>query len=90
MAIESIESLEDTTREGFIYEKKEGEKYVVTFTCFNDPERMYRDLSSELIAKKINACRWIKSIKRTPLFNGFDHITVTYDHGGRRIYTVKH
>lgn len=75
------------TTEGFVYEEKRGSKYTQTFEC-HDGERTYRDLSNELIAKKINACTWIRSIKRIPLYNGFDRITVTYDHGGRRVYTV--
>lgn len=81
-------SLEGTIYEGFVYEAKQGKKYVNTFEC-HDAEQTYRDLAHEMIAKKINDCRWIKSIKRTPLYNGYDRITVTYDHGGRRIYTIK-
>lgn len=71
-----------------IYEKKQGRDYVETWRT-EDPARVYEDLSVEFIAKKINACLWIKSIKRKQLCNGFQQIIVTYDHGGRRIYTVK-
>lgn len=52
-------------------------------------EDVYKSLASELIAKKINCCSYIKSIKRRQLYNGFIEITVNYDNGGRRIYTVK-
>ena len=71
-----------------IYEAKEGRNYTETWRS-EDPAKVYEDLAQELISKKINECRWIKSIKRTPLYNGFQRITVTYDHGGRRLYTVK-
>lgn len=69
------------------YQEKQAGKYVTTFTQ-KDAQAVYDDLAHELISKKINLCTWIKSIKRSPLYNGFDRITVTYDHGGRRIYTV--
>lgn len=75
------------TTVNYIYEEKQSGKYVETFKC-EDAQRVYDDLAHELISKKINECRWIRSIKRTPLYNGFDRITVTYDHGGRRVYTV--
>jgi hypothetical protein len=72
----------------YIYEEKQGRNYVETFRC-EDEKTVYADLAHELISKKLNECSWIKSIKRTPLYNGFDKITVSYDHGkGRRVYTV--
>ena len=71
-----------------IYEAKEGRKYVETWRT-EDPARVYKDLAQEMISKKINDCKYIRSIKRTTLYNGFQRITVTYDHGGRRIYTVE-
>lgn len=71
----------------YVYEEKQGRNYVETFRC-DDVTRVYDDLAHELISKKINECRWIRSISRKPLYNGFDKITVTYDHGGRRVYTV--
>lgn len=70
-----------------IYQEKQGRNFVTTWEC-NDATQVYDDLTHELIAKKLNACNWIKSIKRVPLYNGFDRITVSYDHGGRRVYTV--
>ena len=70
------------------FEEKQGRKFVVTWES-DDAMQVYDDLAHELIAKKINNCTWIRSIKRTPLYNGFDRITVTQDNGNRRIYTVK-
>lgn len=72
----------------YIYQNKEGKKYVTTFTSA-DPLYIYERLAGELISKKINECRWIHSIKRKPLYNGFQEITITYDHGGRSVYVVK-
>lgn len=69
------------------YEEKTRNGYTVTWET-TDAEQVYSDLSHELISKKINACTYIRSIKRTPLYNGTQKITVTYDHGGRRIYIV--
>lgn len=75
------------------YEKKEGREFVATDNS-SDAALVYDYLAHDLIAKKINNCQYIKSIKREPLFNGFDRIIVTYgDDGkvyGRRIYTVTH
>lgn len=69
------------------YQAKVGCEYVTKWAT-EDEAMIYDDLAHELIAKKINACLWIRSIKRMPLHNGYDRIIVTYDHGGRRIYTV--
>ena len=69
------------------YEEKRGREYVVTWST-EEEKQVYEDLAHELIAKKINGCTWIRSIKRVPLYTGFDRITVQYDHGGRRVYTV--
>lgn len=70
-----------------VYEKKEGRTYTETWRSEN-PEEVYERLSHSLIAKKLNNCGWIRSIKRVPLYNGFDRITVTHDNGGRDVYTV--
>lgn len=45
------------------------------------------DLARELIAKKINACLWIKRIRSEPNYQtGGKIITVIYSHGGRTVY----
>lgn len=76
------------------YEKKEGRQFIGTDANSDDATLVYDYLAHDLIAKKINACQYIKTIARKPLFNGFDQIIVTYCDGGRvygrRIYTVKH
>ena len=60
------------------------ESYTVT-----DPAQVYQDLAGDLIAKKINCCTYIRSIKRTNLYNGFQKIVVSYDNDVRATYIVK-
>ena len=54
-----------------------------------DKETIFRDLTSDLIAKKINKCSCIKSIKRNQLYNGYIDIVVFYDNGVKRVYHIK-
>ena len=72
----------------FVVEVKEGREYKETYVCLNEID-VYRDLSHELINKKIHNCTYIKSIKRIPLYDGFQKIIVTYDNKMRRVYTVE-
>lgn len=74
-----------TTR---VYQEKNGRTWETKHTD-TDATSVYEWLSNELIAKKLNGCTWIKSIKRVNLYDGNQKITVTYDHGGRSVYTVK-
>ena len=77
--------------ESYKYFDKRGRNYVETFAS-DDKLYIYKRLADELIAKKINCCRWIKSFKRENLYNGFQRITVVYDHGsatGRGVYIVR-
>lgn len=69
-------------------EIKEGRVWRETHTNTN-PGEVYQDLAGDLIAKKINGCTYIRSIKRTPLYNGFQKIVVSYDNGVRATYIVK-
>ena len=74
------------------YFVKRGKNFVETFSS-DDTMYVYKRLADELIAKKINCCRWIKSIKRENLYNGFQRITVVYIHGDnvgeRGVYIVR-
>lgn len=74
------------------YFDKRGKNLVETFSS-NDELYVYKRLADEMVAKKINCCRWIKSIKRENLYNGFQRITVVYNHGensdGRGVYIVR-
>ena len=70
-----------------VYSKING-KYVEQHSN-NDAGYVYQRLAEDLIAKKINQCRYISRITRTNLYNGFAQITVIYDNGVKTIYTIK-
>lgn len=70
-------------------EKKQGRKWVVTYQKQDDSAYLYRRLSHDLIAKKINQCRYIKRITRYSLYNGYSNIIVLYDNGVRATYTIE-
>ena len=72
----------------YTVEVKNGKKYEITNTC-NDVTEVYKSLANDMISKKLNNCTYIRSIKRIPLYNGFDKITVSYDNDVRRIYTIE-
>lgn len=70
-----------------IVQIKNGRGWTETYRDEN-PATIYDSLAHDLIAKKVNACTWIKSVKRVPQYNGLQTITVTYDNGCRSIYVV--
>lgn len=61
--------------------------YETTHTT-TDAAQVYERLALDLVAKKVNACSYIKSIKRRPNYNGTCEITVTYDNRTRALYTI--
>jgi hypothetical protein len=67
---------------------KENNKYIETYTT-TDAETIYRRLTEELIAKKINCCKWIQSIKRVNLYTGYQKITVHETNGIKAEYIIK-
>lgn len=67
---------------------KENNKYIETYAT-TDPETIYRRLTEELIAKKINCCKWIQSIKRVNLYTGYQKITVHETNGIKAEYIIK-
>ena len=72
----------------YTVEVKNGKKYEITNTCYDIAE-VYKSLANDMISKKLNNCTYIRSIKRIPLYNGFDKITVSYDNDVRRIYVIE-
>ena len=66
---------------------KNGRNYELSHTTTNS-EEVYKDLAQALISKKINCCLYIRSIKRIPLYNGFQRIDVLYDNGVKVVFTV--
>ena len=77
-----------TNKVNMTIEVKNGKTYEAE-RIVEDCAEVYESLARDLISKKINACTYIKSIKRTPLYNGFEKITVTYDNDVRRVYTIE-
>lgn len=70
-----------------VFEEKHNGKYIETWRT-EDKTRVFEDLSRNLISKKLCECTWIRSIKRTQLYNGFIKITVSEDNNCRRIYYI--
>lgn len=62
-------------------------QYYVQNTV-TDTFRIFSELASDLIAKKINHCRYIRSVKRVDNYDGTMDIIVTYDNSTRSVYTV--
>jgi hypothetical protein len=70
-----------------IYTKERNEWRKSLEIC--DPLEIYQRLASDLIAKKINACLYIKKIERGNLYNGTQKIIIYYDNGVKAVYIVK-
>jgi hypothetical protein len=71
-----------------ITEVKHGKKWIPE-NEITEETLVYKYLSNDLIAKKLNQCSYIKTIKRTPNYDGTQTIVVTYNNDCRSIYTVK-
>lgn len=67
-----------------IAQKKNGKTWVNTYID-NDAASVYKSLSIDMIAKKINQARYIKSIKRVQHYTHVE-IIVTYDNNVRSLY----
>ena len=67
---------------------KDGKNYIGTYAT-TDPVEIYQRLTSTLIAKKINCCKWVRSIKRENLYNGYQKITVLQENGIKDEYIIK-
>ena len=69
------------------FQSKQGKEYVTTYTQENECE-VYKELAHCLIAKKINQCKYIRSIKRVQNYDGTITIFVYYIDGDRNVFTV--
>ena len=67
---------------------KEGKNYIETYST-TDAETIYKRLAAELIAKKINCCNWIRSIKRVNLYNGYQKIIVLETNNCKSEFIIK-
>ena len=71
-----------------VVEVKNGKVWEVS-AVITDVTAVYESLAQDLINKKLNNCRYIKTIKRTPNYDGTQTIIVTYNNDCRSVYTVK-
>lgn len=67
---------------------KDGKNFIETYAT-SDPLIIYQRLSGALIWKKINCCKWIRSIKRENLYNGYQKITVYVNYDCKEEYIIK-
>lgn len=68
-------------------ETKKGNKWFCGSTC-RDAGLVYEFLANDLIAKKINKCSYIQSIRRRQNYDGTATITVIYSNNVRAIYVI--
>ena len=75
-------------KEAMRIEKRNGGKWE-TVSVYTDPVKIYESLAKDMIAKKIHKCTYIRAIKDRCNYNGTRDITVSYDNGVRRVYTIE-
>ena len=71
-----------------ITQVKKGREWVTSYEE-TDITAVHTQLAEDLIAKKLNCCSYIKSIKRVNNYDGTQTITVNYDNGVRSLYTIR-
>lgn len=71
-----------------VTEQKEGRKWKEIWRD-TDPREIYDRLAHDLIAKKLNGCTYIRSVKRVQHYDGFITIIVTYGDNVRTFYTIE-
>lgn len=69
-------------------EVKNGKTYEISSVNENRAE-VYESLARDMVNKKLCACTYIKSIKRTQLYNGYEKIIVNYDNNVRCVYVIE-
>lgn len=67
---------------------KVNNKWCETITV-TDEQAIYKALATDIIAKKIHKCLWIKSIRDYSNYDGTRTITVYYDSNCKSVYTVE-
>ena len=55
----------------------------------DNPEQVYSSLAKDMVAKKLHKCGYIQSIRERSNYDGTRDVTVTYDNGVRRVYTIE-
>lgn len=72
-----------------ICENRVNGKWQVNYTIENDELEVYRELAQYLIAKKINKCKWIKSIVRQPNYDDTQTIIIYKGENCRVTYIIE-
>lgn len=70
-----------------VVEIKEKNKWIVSHIDTESID-IYKALATDLLAKKIHNCKWIKRIEDNNNYDGTRTIKVTYDNDCRSIYTI--
>ena len=65
-------------------QKKVGRSYQIE-NLILDEASLFKSLATEMVAKKINCCQWVKSIKREQHYSHVE-IVVTYNNSYRSVY----
>lgn len=68
-------------------EVKHNGKWAVTYRT-DDESIIYPRLALAVVAKKINACRYISRIQRRNNYDGTQDVVIYYDSGLRVTFTV--
>lgn len=68
-------------------EIKRGKQWVISHID-TKPIDIYKALATDLLAKKIHNCSWIKRIEDSNNYDGTRTIKITYDNDCRSIYTI--
>jgi len=75
-----------------VYEVKQAGKWVETYRT-EHRDIVYERLTHDLVAKYLEKCSYIKSIRRTQNYDGTITITIYMQHGSagaeRAVYTIE-
>lgn len=67
-----------------VLEKKESKSY--SFVSTKVGKEIMESLAKELYSHYVLKAKWIKSVKRIPKYDGFQHIIITYYNDFRTVY----
>lgn len=66
---------------------KEGKKWIEN-NSFSDAATIYKALTEDLLNKKIFRVNYITRITQYNRYDGFRVVSVLYDNGVKRVYTI--
>lgn len=67
---------------------RDNNKWRKVMTVTNK-EDIYKSLATDIIAKKIHKCLWVKSIRDVSNYDGTRNISVYYNNSCKAVYTVE-